>query len=169
VRSGIRVPPENVEAEYLRRVAVEDPSVRRGAEVRARQVFTTDPEVARAALAELALGATFEEAARRFSEAPEASRGGDMGFVEEGVLPQEIDDALRALELGARSEQVVVSPYGYHLFQILDRREAETLPLDAVRNDIRRDLRARAEQKAYGAWIESLRQEFPITYGSAAP
>ena len=67
-------------------------------------------------------GADFGEMAKKYSEDPgSASEGGDLGWVGKGVFYPEFEAAAFALKPGALSD-VVESPVGFHIIQMLDRR-----------------------------------------------
>lgn len=51
-------------------------------------------------LAQINGGAPFMEVARQFSQAPSAANGGDIGWVEEGQLSDELDKAIKTLRRG---------------------------------------------------------------------
>jgi len=67
-------------------------------------------------------GADFAEMAKKYSEDPgSASEGGDLGWVGKGVFYPEFEAAAFALKPGELSE-VVESPVGFHIIQMIDRR-----------------------------------------------
>ena len=78
----------------------------------------------------------FQSAARRFSNGPEAGQGGRMGIFSPGQLPFEIERVVLALPEGQIS-QVMESSYGFHLFWLNKRFEAEIVPLDKAAPGIR--------------------------------
>ncbi|HEK85240.1 MAG TPA: hypothetical protein ENO29_02645 [Candidatus Aminicenantes bacterium] len=67
----------------------------------------------------------FHQAAREYSEAPDAYKGGVMGTFKPGDLPYDMEKVVFSLEEGKIS-QVFQSPYGYHIFR-LDKRYAPSL------------------------------------------
>jgi len=67
----------------------------------------------------------FRQAARNYSEAPDAYKGGLMGVFKPGDLPYDMEKVVFGLEEGKIS-QVFQSPYGYHIFR-LDKRYAPAL------------------------------------------
>ncbi len=67
----------------------------------------------------------FRQAARDYSEAPDAYKGGLMGVFKPGDLPYDMEKVVFGLEEGKIS-QVFQSPYGYHIFR-LDKRYAPAL------------------------------------------
>jgi len=67
-------------------------------------------------------GADFGDMAKKYSQDPgSASEGGDLGWVGKGVFYPEFEAAAFALKPGAISD-VVESPVGFHIIQMLDRR-----------------------------------------------
>ena len=71
----------------------------------------------------LTAGGDFATIARAHSEDPgSASLGGDLGCFSPGTLVPEFEEAAFALKPGETSEPVL-SPYGYHLIQVREKRE----------------------------------------------
>ena len=73
--------------------------------------------------------APFSRVAQQFSKAAGAPQGGDMGWVRQGQLPEELDRVLQKLEKGQIST-AIRSLEGYHIFLLRDKRAVseETLP-----------------------------------------
>ena len=68
-------------------------------------------------------GGDFAELAREVSEDPgSASNGGDLGCFGAGTLVPEFEEVAFELKQGERSGPVL-SPYGYHLIQLNEKRE----------------------------------------------
>lgn len=72
---------------------------------------------------QLRAGADFPALARQFSESASAARGGDLGWVQEGQLPEELDAMLARMRPGTMSRPVRTLS-GYHI--LLLRQERET-------------------------------------------
>ena len=67
-------------------------------------------------------GADFEELAKQYSEDPgSAKRGGNLGFVERGMLFQSFEEVAFQLEPGQVSD-IVETPVGLHLIQLVEKR-----------------------------------------------
>lgn len=67
-------------------------------------------------------GADFADLARRYSDDPgSAKAGGELGFVKKGVFYPEFESAAFALS-DKQISDVVESPVGFHIIQLLDRR-----------------------------------------------
>lgn len=66
-------------------------------------------------------GANFPALARQFSQAAGAASGGDLGWVQQGQLPAELDQVLRQMQPGEISRPIR-SVSGYHILLVRDRR-----------------------------------------------
>ena len=74
----------------------------------------------------LAAGEDFATVARTHSEDPgSAALGGDLGCFSPGTLVPEFEEVAFTLKPGQISEPVL-SPYGYHLIQVREKRETTT-------------------------------------------
>jgi peptidyl-prolyl cis-trans isomerase SurA len=71
---------------------------------------------------QLQSGAGFATVARQFSQSPTAAAGGDLGWVYQGQLPSEIDDALQHMQVGSVSPPIR-STGGYYILGLRDRQE----------------------------------------------
>ncbi|RMG20052.1 MAG: peptidylprolyl isomerase [Deltaproteobacteria bacterium] len=136
-------------------------------QVHARQIVVKTREEAEALRTELRKrhGPDFAEVARSRSIAPEAAQGGDLGWFERGVMPPPFDVCFD-LPVGRVSE-VVESPYGYHLFQVLERRKARVLSLDEARDRIEAKLRREKEKRAQERYVALLRETAKIEINEA--
>lgn len=75
-------------------------------------------------------GAPFAAIARQYSEASSAAQGGDIGWVSEGQLPENVEDVLRQLQRGQVSEPIRVVG-GYYIMALRDRRDRAGAPTEA--------------------------------------
>ncbi len=83
----------------------------------------------------------FQRLASQFSQAAGASRGGDMGWVQEGQLPQELESVLGKMNEGDLSKPIR-SMAGFHILYLRKKSTmtAEDLPTHQdLRNKIGRD------------------------------
>jgi peptidyl-prolyl cis-trans isomerase C len=135
-------------------------------QVRARQIVVRTEDEARQILRRLRRGEPFAELAAAHSLGPESERGGNLGWFSRGTMPAPIDEVCFDLPVGRVSE-VVESPYGYHLFEVTERREARDRPLAEVRRTIENELRLEKEQAAQRAFVERLKSEARIVVDEA--
>ena len=98
---------------------------------------------------------TFEEIARQFSEDGSAASGGDLGWAAPGVMVPEFEAAMNELAINGLSAPVV-SRFGVHLIQVLERREV-ALEVKALREQARNVLREQRFDQAYLDWTKELR------------
>jgi len=98
---------------------------------------------------------TFEDMAREFSEDGSAAQGGDLGWASPGTMVPEFEEAMNALPAGGLS-QPVVSRFGVHLIQVVQRRDVAVDPKQ-LREQARNALREQRFEDAYAEWARDLR------------
>jgi peptidyl-prolyl cis-trans isomerase C len=104
---------------------------------------------------------TFAEVARKSSIAPEGKNGGDLGFIGRGSGFPEVFDVCFTLPVNAISE-VTPSPYGFHVFKVVDRKPAQKRTLDQARAEILEKLTREKRARAQAEYVEALRQRAQI-------
>jgi peptidyl-prolyl cis-trans isomerase SurA len=100
-------------------------------------------------------GADFAELARAASDDPSAAKGGDLGWLYPGDGTPEMERAVEALEPG-QVGRPILSPAGWHLIQVLERKTAEVSP-ERTRATARLGIRQRKADEAYQDWLRQLR------------
>ncbi len=103
-------------------------------------------------------GEPFEILAAQYSKGPAASQGGDIGFVERGVMVPEVEKAAFSLPAGQVSD-VIETEMGFHIIAVVDKRGAGLKPLPMVRNEIKAKIEDEKVTKKYDEWIEDLRKK----------
>lgn len=134
---------------------------RKPEEVRVRQIVTKTEEEAEKLRKMILRGASFEELARKHSLGPEAQKGGDLGYFPRGRMPPAIEEACFKL-WSSHVSRVAASPYGFHLFQLVDRRPARELTLEDAGAEIERKLVEEKTREAETYYIRSLREKANI-------
>jgi peptidyl-prolyl cis-trans isomerase SurA len=82
--------------------------------------------------------ASFMKVAQQFSKAAGAASGGDLGWIQQGQLPDELDSVLPRMQEGGVSKPIR-SLSGFHIMLVRKKRviSEETIPArDAVRQAI---------------------------------
>lgn len=143
----VRVDGEEVQRYYAEHAAEFDQPER----VRVLQVVVKTREEALKVREEIRRAPQkFGEVARRASISPEGKNGGDLGYFGRGSGMPEVFDACFRLPLNAVSE-VVPSPYGFHVFKVVDRKPASRRALGEARPEIHqkllRERRASAQEE----------------------
>lgn len=98
--------------------------------------------------AQLVEGADFGELARKHSNDVTAPKGGDMGYLHRGMLPEPLHEQLDALKVGALSEPLRLLE-GIALFRLDERRPARKRSFEDVADNAA-DLATR--DRAEAAW-----------------
>ena len=98
---------------------------------------------------------TFEDIARQYSEDGSAASGGDLGWSAPGVMVPEFEAAMNELAINGLSAPVV-SRFGVHLIQVLERRDV-ALEVKQLREQARNVLREQRFDQAYLDWTKELR------------
>lgn len=125
-------------------------------------IFSTDNKIINLAAQELAEGILFTEVARKYSESPEASSGGDMGFVNRDQLPA-FFQAAYTLKEGEVSD-IVKSDYGYHIFKTLKYSTEEEYSYDNLKNFLVAELYSIKRQETIKEFINALYSKADIEY-----
>lgn len=116
-------------------------------------------------------GADFAELAREHSDdIGSRNDGGDIGWIEQGLLDADFERALYALEIGGVSEPVRTSD-GWHVILLRDVREGEVQEFAEVRDTLERELleseRERAFSELSGRLLDQTYRD-PTSLASAA-
>ncbi len=103
----------------------------------------------------------FAALARQYSQSPSASKGGDLGWVEEGTVEESLQKALFSTKAGELSG-VVRGRAGFYIFKIEEVMEEKQKSLEEVRDQILQSLKrekskAEASRKADDAFYSLFR------------
>ncbi|MBW1806736.1 MAG: peptidyl-prolyl cis-trans isomerase [Deltaproteobacteria bacterium] len=130
-------------------------------QVRVRQIVTKAEEEAEKIRKLILRGESFVQLAKMHSLGPEAKQGGDLGYFPKGRMPPAIEEACFKL-WSSHVSKVVTSPYGFHLFQLVDRRPARELTLEQASQAIEQKLTAEKIREAESYYIRTLREAASI-------
>lgn len=101
----------------------------------------------------------FHQAAKDYSEAPDAYKGGVMGVFKPGDLPYDMEKVIFSLEEGKVS-QVFESPYGYHIFRLDQKYPPMLMELEEAAPKIRNILREKKVKEIIDKEIEDLKETY---------
>ena len=149
---GVAVTPEQVAAARERFQG----SLTASGRVRARQLFSADPEEARAWATRIAGGEEFLAVA-----GAAAGNDGDMGWMTEDAAPSLLLEATRSLPPGGTTD-VLRSPLGYHIFQLVARRPALAMGDEAAAAEVERRLREETVESRLKAWVAARTEELGL-------
>jgi peptidyl-prolyl cis-trans isomerase SurA len=127
VRRRVEVPQEEIDAAYAKMMSsVEKP------QYLVAEIFLTvdgpnDEQRVRAFADQLddqlLHGASFPKLAQQFSQAAGAEKGGDLGTIEAGELPEELDKALSTMKVGQISPPIRTQS-GFHILYLRAKGDA---------------------------------------------
>jgi peptidyl-prolyl cis-trans isomerase C len=145
-------PDAVVKATYDEEIKKQKPET----EIHARHILVATEDEAKAALKRLMGGEEFDKLAKELSKDP-GSEGGDLGWFTKDRMVPEFSDAAFKLDVGQVSDPVK-SPFGWHIIEILDKREKTPPPFDQVKDQVSRYV----VQKAQLAYVADLRKNAKI-------
>jgi peptidyl-prolyl cis-trans isomerase C len=132
-----------------------------GTEYRARHILVEKEDDAKALIAQIKGGASFEELAKKNSKDPgSGANGGDLDFAAAGSYVPEFSQAMVKLKKGEMTQEPVKTQFGYHIIRLDDTREAQFPPFD----DVKGQLKQRMEQQRVGAFVEEIRAKAKTDY-----
>jgi peptidyl-prolyl cis-trans isomerase SurA len=111
---------------------------------------------------EISAGGDFAAFARAESQDGSASQGGELGWLGPGETVPEFEQAMGILQEGAIS-QPVRSEYGYHLIQVLGRREADANAQQKTAH-ARQTLAIEKSKQIFQDWLLALQAAAYIEY-----
>jgi len=116
---------------------------------------------AKALLAQIRAGGSFEELAKTQSTDPgSAVRGGDLGYFGPGKMVRPFEEALNALKNPGDISEPVESQFGYHIIKLEERRPKGSKPFDEVKTPLMAEARTALLNEARVQKAESLNKDF---------
>ena len=127
-------------------------------EYRARHILVEKKEDAEGLIKQLQGGAKFEDLAKANSKDPGSKdNGGDLDWAVPSNFVKPFADAMVALQKGKYTPTPVQSPFGFHVIQLEDTREAKAPAFDEVK--------AQLSQRLQGQVIEKHLSELRVKAG----
>ena len=117
-------------------------------EYRARHILVEKKEDAEALIKQLQAGGKFEELAKANSKDPGSKdNGGDLDWAVPSNYVKPFSDALVALQKGKYTATPVQSPFGFHVIQLDDTREAKAPSFEEVKAQLTQRLQGQVVEK----------------------
>jgi len=118
-------------------------------EVHARHILFENEADAKQAIVDIKGGAKFEDIAKAKSKDPSAAQnGGDLGFFSKDEMVPEFAEAAFKLKPGELIAAPVKTQFGWHVIEVIERRQAPPPTLEESKASIVNDLRNSVAQKA---------------------
>jgi peptidyl-prolyl cis-trans isomerase C len=113
-------------------------------------------------LKQVKAGKDFAALAKEFSQDPgSAVNGGDLGFFRQGQMVGPFNDVAFKLAPGAVSD-LVETQFGFHIIKVVEKKAAQTAPLDEVRPQLKQYLENQNRQRETSAFVAGLRAKGKI-------
>ncbi|HEX8751377.1 MAG TPA: peptidylprolyl isomerase, partial [Nitrospira sp.] len=109
-------------------------------------------------MALLKQGESYEDLALRYSDGPNASRGGRLGLVRQGELLPAIERGVSNLSEGGISD-VIESPEGLHIVRLEDKKPKQFRPYEEVRQEIQALVFQQKSEDMFQAWLADLKNK----------
>lgn len=117
-------------------------------EYRARHILVEKKEDAEALIKQLQAGGKFDELAKANSKDPGSKdNGGDLDWAVPSNYVKPFADALTALQKGKFTPTPVQSPFGFHIIQLDDTRDAKVPTFDEVKPQLTQRLQGQVVEK----------------------
>lgn len=144
----------DIKAEYDKFVAANG-----GKEYRARHILVEKEDEAKALIADINKGSSFEDLAKKASKDPgSGANGGDLDWAAAASYVPEFSNAMVKLAKGQMTDAPVKSQFGFHIIRVDDVRDAALPKLDEVKPQISQQL----EQQKLSSFQEGLRSKAKI-------
>ncbi len=110
-------------------------------------------------------GEDFSLLAKSYSEGPNASSGGDLGFIYLEQLQPQIRQAVSKLKVGEFTKSVFTS-MGYHIIKLEAKKLSQYAPISEVSELIKRKIYDLKAAKAYEDWMNNAKKNADIVIHS---
>ena len=129
-------------------------------EVKARHVLVNSEDEAKAVIADLKAGKSFEEEAKAKTIDPSGkSNGGDLGYIGKEETVPEFSEAAFKLKNGEYTQTPVKTQFGWHVILVEDHRTAPPPSYEQAKGQIKNQLAQADLQKV----VEGLQKSAQIT------
>jgi peptidyl-prolyl cis-trans isomerase C len=128
-------------------------------EYKARHILVDTEDEAKAVLASLGKGDSFEKVAKeKTKDTGSKDNGGDLDWGPAGRYVPEFGNALKALKKGETTKAAVKSPFGFHVIRLDDVRDMKVPGFDEVKDNFRQ----RAQQEQVAKLVQELRSKASV-------
>ena len=126
------------------------------------EVVAEKEKAAKAIAARVKKGEAFDKLAQELSEDPSAKQNsGDLNFFGKGQMVPEFSDAAFKMKKDEISEPVR-SSFGFHVIKLTDRKEAETVTLEAAKPKLLAYLKQQKRQGEIEKVVKGLREKADV-------
>lgn len=134
-------------------------------EIKIRHIVVNSEPILKEVLTKLARGESFEKLAFTYNIDKSRENGGDLGYIRRGQLAPsfaQFEEAAFSLREKGESSEVVKTPFGYHLIQLVERRGTALKSFNQVKEKIRFFLQTKKRQDAYLEYVKEAKSRAKI-------
>lgn len=106
---------------------------------------------------QLKKGTEFMELVEKYSEDENVVEAGEMGYLKQGTMVKEIEEAVFKLNAGEFTPPVKTAK-GYYIFKLEDKKETSIPPLSDVQDEIRKQIFQEKSKTIFIEWIKKLKE-----------
>jgi peptidyl-prolyl cis-trans isomerase C len=135
-------------------------------EVKIRHIVVNSEPTLKEVLTRLARGESFEKIASIYNVDKSRESGGDLGYIRRGQLTPsfaQLEEAAFSIRKVGEISEIVKTPIGYHLIQLLESRGTALRPFNQTKEKIRLFLQTKKKQDAYLEYVREARSRAKIT------
>ena len=135
-------------------------------EYKVRHILVKEEAEARDILAQLGKGAKFDKLARDKSvDTQSGKNGGELGWINQGMVVPEFFNAVMAMKKGAVSAEPVKSDFGWHIIKVEDTRPLKIPTFEQFMSDqrARANLYRKMQDDKVGNLVKDLKDKAKIT------
>lgn len=135
-------------------------------EYKVRHILVKDEAEAKDILAQLGKGAKFDKLAKDKSiDTQSGKNGGDLGWVNQGMVVPEFFNAVMAMKKGAVSTEPVKSDFGWHIIMVEDTRPLKVPTFEQFMSDqrARANIYRKMQDEKVGNLVKDLKDKAKIT------
>ncbi|QQZ27745.1 peptidylprolyl isomerase [Thiothrix subterranea] len=127
-------------------------------EYKARHILMKTKEEAEGIIKELENKVDFADLAKKSSDGPSSTQGGDLGWFKASTMVKAFAEAVAKMEPGTITKEPVQTEFGWHVIKLEERRDVKPPEMEALKPQIEREY----QQKKMLAYMDELKAKADI-------
>jgi peptidyl-prolyl cis-trans isomerase C len=127
-------------------------------EYKARHILMKTKAEAEAIIKDLDKKVDFADLAKKSSDGPSASQGGDLGWFKPSTMVKPFAEAVAKMEPGTYTKEPVQTEFGWHVIKLEERRDVKPPEFETLKPQLEREY----QQKKMLAYMDELKTKADI-------